>query len=218
MFYKEWIKTRWFYVVAFVVTFALCGYVLLNVNRLVSLKGADHLWEVAMFRDAIFVDLLRYIPLLVGIAAAVVQFVPELLHKRLKLTMHLPRGYVRSVMEMIVFGFVCLLVLFGGNLALLTFGLSSFFAWEIVSHIILTALPWYLAGLTAYILVSWICLEPVWRRRIFNILVSVACLRIFFLSPQPEAYNMLLPWLAGLTLVGLALPLLSVVRFKEGKE
>ena len=40
MLYKEWIKTRWFYAVALLTTFALCGYVLLNINRLMSLKGA----------------------------------------------------------------------------------------------------------------------------------------------------------------------------------
>ena len=218
MLYKEWIKTRWFYAVALLTTFALCGYMLLNINRLVSLKGAAHLWEVAMFRDAIFIDMLRYVPLLVGIVAAVVQFVPELVHKRLKLTMHLPRGYVRSVMEMLLFGFGCLALLFCGNLVLLMLGLQTFFADEIVWHIVLTALPWYLAGLSAYILVAWICLEPIWRRRILNILISIACLRVFYMSPAPEAYNRLLPWLAGLVVVSLALPLLSVVRFKEGKE
>ena len=137
MLYKEWIKTRWFYAVALLTTFALCGYVLLNINRLVSLKGAAHLWEVAMFRDAIFIDMLRYVPLLVGIVAAVVQFVPELVHKRLKLTMHLPRGYVRSVMEMLLFGFGCLALLFCGNLVMLLLGLQTFFANEIVGTLFL---------------------------------------------------------------------------------
>ena len=218
MIYKEWIKTRWFYLVCILVTFSLCGYEILNINRLVSLKGAAHLWEVAMFRDAIFIDLLRYVPLLVGIVAAVVQFVPELVQKRLKLTMHLPQGYVRSLSEMLAFGFVALLAIFCGNLVMLAVGLNSVCAGEIVSHIVLTAVPWYLAGLFAYELVAWICLEPVWRRRILDILIAVACLRVFYMSPLPEAYNSMLPWLGVVVVIGLALPLTSVVRFKEGRE
>lgn len=218
MFYKEWIKTRWFYAVAALVTLALCVYALLNVQRLVALKGAAHLWEVVLMRDAVFVQILRFVPLLVGLCAAVVQFVPEMQQKRLKLTLHLPQHYLRSVAEMLVYGVLALALLFACSLVLLRVGLAQWFAPEIVSHIMLTTLPWFLAGLAAYLFGAWVCLEPVWRMRLFDALVAVACLRLFFLSDTPEAYNAFLPWLAFFVLLSLLLPILSVKRFKDGKE
>ncbi len=218
MFYKEWIKTRWFYAVATLITLILCGYVLLNVQRLVALKGAAHLWEVVLTRDAVFIQLLRFLPLIVALCAAAVQFVPEMQQKRLKLTLHLPQHYLRSVAEMLAFGVLALVVLFACALLLLHIGLAHWFAPEIVAHIMRTALPWFVAGLAAYAFGAWVCLEPTWRMRLFDSVVAVACLRLFFLSETPEAYNAFVPWLTLFALFGLLLPILSVKRFKDGKE
>ena len=79
IFYKEWIKTRWYLLLAGVVTLGFAGYSMLRINRVVELKGVEHVWEVMLQRDAVFVDLLQYIPLLVGLLLAVVQFVPEIM-------------------------------------------------------------------------------------------------------------------------------------------
>ena len=67
IFYKEWIKTRWYLLLALVVTVGFAGYSMLRINRVVTLKGVEHVWEVMLQRDAVFVDLLQYIPLLAGI-------------------------------------------------------------------------------------------------------------------------------------------------------
>ena len=75
------------------------------------------------------------------------------------------------------------------RLLLLWLYLQKFFATELTSRILLTAIPWFTAGITGYLLTAWICLEPTWKRRILNILISAAILRIFFLSSVPESYN-----------------------------
>ena len=87
---------------------------------------------------------------------------------------------------------------------------------ELVARILLTALPWYLAGLTLCLLPAWICLEPTWKRRLANLLIAVGVCRIFFLSDTPQAYDGMLPWLALLLVCSLFFPLLSVYRFKQG--
>ena len=87
---------------------------------------------------------------------------------------------------------------------------------ELVSRILLTSLPWYLAGLALYPLAAWVCLEPTWRRRVADILVAVGVCRLFFLSETPQAYDGMLPWLLALLLCVLFFPLLSVYRFKQG--
>jgi len=77
---------------------------------------------------------------------------------------------------------------------------------------------WYLAGISGYLLVAWICLEPAWKRRILNLIIAVLLLRIFFLSPTPEAYNKFLPYLVVYTLLTASFSWLSIVRFKAGKQ
>ena len=88
IFYKEWLKTRWYYLVAVLLSLGFVGYVLLNFFRAAGLKGIAHLWEVMLLRDAVFVELLQFVPLVVGLLFAVVQFVPEMQRKCLKLTLH----------------------------------------------------------------------------------------------------------------------------------
>jgi len=166
IFYKEWLKTRWYYLVAVLLSLGFVGYVLLNFFRAAGLKGIAHLWEVMLLRDAVFVDLLQFVPLVVGLLFAVVQFVPEMQRKCLKLTLHLPCPELRMIGAMLLYGGLLLGVLFTVSLGVLFVAFRGVLAPELVRHILLTAAPWYAAGIAAYLLAAWICLEPTWRRRL----------------------------------------------------
>ena len=191
IFYKEWIKTR--------------RYTLLG-----------HLWEILLSRDTVFIEVLTYVPLAIGVLMAVVQFVQEMQQKRLKLTLHLPFPQRRMVTLMLSSGLVQVLGIFLLNYAVLWIYLQSILAPELVSRILLTALPWYLCGLTGYLLAAWICLEPTWYRRIVNLLIAAGVIRIFYLGTTPEAYNCFLIGLVLYVVVIVLLPQLSVARFKQG--
>ena len=210
IFYKEWIKTRWYFLLAVLATLGFTGYSMLRINRVVEMKGAAHVWEVMLQRDVIFIDMLQYIPLIAGILMAIVQFVPEMQRKCLKLTLHLPYLELKMTGNMLLSGLVLLLVCFASNFLLMEVYLSGVLAHELKNHILLTALTWYL--------VAWICLEPAWKRRILNLVIAVLLLRIFFLSPTPEAYNKFLPYLLVYTLLTASFSWLSIVRFKAGKQ
>lgn len=218
IFYKEWIKTRWYFLLAVVVTLGFAGYCLLQVNRAIELKGAAHIWEVMLQRDAIFIDRLQYLPLIVGILLAVVQFMPEMHRKCLKLTLHLPYSELKMTANMLLSGLVLLLICFATNFLLMEIYLSQVFAPELKNHILLTALTWYLAGIAGYLLMAWICLEPAWKRRIVNLVITVLLLRVFFLSPTPEAYVKFLPYLSIYTLLTASFAWISILRFKAGKQ
>ena len=58
IFYKEWIKTRWYFLLAVLATLGFTGYCMLRINRVVEMKGAAHVWEVMLQRDVIFIDML----------------------------------------------------------------------------------------------------------------------------------------------------------------
>ena len=202
IFYKEWIKTRWYFLLAVLATLGFTGYCMLRINRVVEMKGAAHVWEVMLQRDVIFIDMLQYIPLIAGILMAIVQPYPEL----------------KMTGNMLLSGLVLLLVCFASNFLLMEVYLNGILAHELKNHILLTALTWYLAGISGYLLVAWICLEPAWKRRILNLIIAILLLRIFFLSPTPEAYNKFLPYLVVYTLLTASFSWLSIVRFKAGKQ
>lgn len=218
IFYKEWIKTRWYWLLALLLSTGFAGYAMLRVARVYSMKGAEHLWIVMIQRDAIFVDLLQFVPLFVGLAFALVQFVPEMHHKSFKLTLHLPIRATRAVAAMLSFGSVLLIATFALSLMLMWGYLQSVLASELWQHIILSTLPWYLAGLAAYLLTAWISLEPTWKHRVINGVIALLLLRIYFMSPAPESYNSFLPLLAVVTLSYSLLSMLSLTRFRDGRQ
>lgn len=218
IFYKEWIKTRWYLLLMFVVTLGFAGYSMMRINRVVELKGVEHIWEIMISKDVIFIDLLQYIPVLAGILLALVQFMPEMYHKCLKLTLHLPYSQWRMINSMLLYGLLMLALCFALNYVCMFVYLQKILAPELYARILLSALPWYLAGLASYLLLSWICLEPTWKRRVLNLAVALLVLRVFFLAPSAEAYHAFLPWLTVYTLLLGTLSWLSIARFKAGEQ
>lgn len=218
LFYKEWIKTRWILLLATIASSLLVVYAEMRIGKAVSMKGAAHIWEVLLTRETIFIQSLTYVPLFIGIALALFQFVPEMQQKRLKLTLHLPVGQQTILGTMLLFGASLLLLLFVLNFSILAVYLQRILAAELSGRILLSALPWYMAGLAAYGLTAWICLEPTWKRRILNALFMLAFLRLFFLSAVPEAYNGVAVPLFLLSLSTAGFPFVSVKRFKEGRQ
>ena len=216
IFYKEWIKMRWFCLVAALFLAGFTAYALLRVQRVITFKGAAHIWEVMLEKEVVFIDILQYLPVLLGVLLALVQFIPEMTHKRLKLTLHLPFPQRKMILLMMGVGLAALAVLPAVQAFVLWCYFHTLLAPELVSRILLTSLPWYLAGLALYPLAAWVCLEPTWRRRVADILVAVGVCRLFFLSETPQAYDGMLPWLLALLLCVLFFPLLSVYRFKQG--
>lgn len=216
IFYKEWIKMRYFYPLSALLLTGFTLYALLRIQRVITFRGVAHLWEVLLEKEVVLIDTLQYLPMLLGILLALTQFVPEMSQKRLKLTLHLPFPERRMIllMEGIGAGALTLLLLLQG--AILWSYLATVLPPELTARILLTALPWALAGLTLYLLTAWICLEPTWRRRIVNILIAAGIGRLFFLSDLPEAYNGMIPWLVLLLAGSLFSPLLSTWRFKQG--
>lgn len=216
--YKEWIKTRRYLFGALLLTAGFAGYGLLRLYRAVELMGAGHIWEVMVTRNAVFIDPIKFVPLLAGLLLAVVQFVPEMQRKCLKLTLHLPVPALATLGAMLVFGLAALSVLFGIGVAIVGLGPLPVIARELAGNILCTALPWFLAGMAAYLLGAWVILEPTWRLRAVNILMSLLVLRLFFLGEVPHAYDGFLPLLAMLTACTASLSWISVVRFMAGRQ
>lgn len=218
IFYKEWIKTGKFLIIATLLLSAFASYEMLRIAKAVSINGAAHIWEVMLARDMIFINYIQFVPLFVGILLALFQFIPEMRNACFKLTLHLPIPNFTAAYSMLFYGAITLFAAFLIPFLIMLFYLQTVFAPELYWRILLTALPWFLSGFAAYFLLSWICLEPTWRLRIPYILLAVLTLRIYHLNPAPEAYNKFLPILTIFTLLLSTLAAISVARFKIGKQ
>lgn len=87
-----------------------------------------------------------------------------------------------------------------------------------VWRVMLTTMPWYFAGFTAYLFATAICLEGTWIRRIILGLIGIGTLMVFFLQPVPEAYNGIVLIMVVAILLFTILSFGSVIRFKEGRQ
>lgn len=216
IFFKEWIKTRRCYAVVCLAMFGFVGYCMLNVNRVAEIKGAPHLWEVMILKDAVFLDIFKYVPTFLGILFGLMQFVPEMQNRCLKLTLHLPYSNHRMLAVMQLFGLTLLAACFALSVLMIVLVYARIFVSEMVAAAVLTALPWFMAGLEAYLLTAFVCLESTWRLRLAYLAMSLLMLRIFLFDVSAQAYVYALPWLAICIAMTFMLPYVSVARFKDG--
>ena len=169
-------------------------------------------------KDTVLVEMLRYLPAVLGGLLALGQFLPEARNKRLKLTLHLPCPQGRMIAGMYLYGLCVLAVLFLLQALCLWALLSGWIVPELISRVMLTVLVWYLAGFGTYIWVGAICIEPTWRMRTVMGVVLAGVLYLLFLSSVPEAYDSFLPYLAVYVLLGQVMFFSSTARFKEGLQ
>lgn len=216
--YKEWIKTRKVIGVLFILTLAVIAYSFIEVTHAIRLDDANNVWYGFLFMDSNLPSVTYQIPLLAGLSLALVQFVPEMVNKRLKLTLHLPAGESAIVSAMLAFGYLILLGLFAVILLIFAIGFSVIFPKEITCNLIARIIPAIVAGLTAYGFTAWICFEPQWKQRVFNLVIAVGLLSVLFLSEQAGAYLHFSLGFILLLVLSFALPFFSVLRFKHGVQ
>lgn len=219
LFYKEWIKTKRMILLFAVLLIAIVAYTFINVSQQFRISGAVEVWSTVILKDMSLVpDIVMWFPLLAGVLLGIVQYVPEMVNKRLKLTLHLPLPETKIISSMLIYGLIVLLILFTVYFIGLSHLLSSYYTNEIIEAFSLKILPWLLGGITSYLLTAWICFEPNWKQRICNTLGSIATLSLFYMSAKSGAYSPLLIVLAIILIVALSFPLYSTSRFKEGVQ
>lgn len=219
LFYKEWIKSRWFVFSFLLLLIAILAYSWINLNQLFRIEGAVSVWANVVLKDSPLTPaIVMYFPLLSGILLGLIQYIPEMIGKRLKLTLHLPLPEVSIVVSMLTYGLIVLLGLFVVFYLGLVFLLQAYFPIEVVSAFSLKALPWLLGGITAYLFSAWVCLEPNWKQRICNTIVGIAGLTVFYMQAKSGAYAPLLIALLITWIISLSFPLYSTSRFKEGVQ
>ena len=96
LIYKEWIKTRWFALVALVAGLAAVVGIFAGVAGGIRNDAPLYLSRLLTNKEAFFA-LFRFVPLFAAVLIGVSQFLPEVVDKRIKISLHLPLGPVRVV-------------------------------------------------------------------------------------------------------------------------
>jgi hypothetical protein len=164
-----------------------------------------------------FFGYFKFVPLIGGLAIAIAQYFPETINKRIKLTFHLPLEENKMLLMMHAFGVSGLLLSY-----LLIFGVfmifsSSFFPTQMTCDTLVSILPWFLAGLTAYFFVALIVLEPMWKYRFFYGIVGGFFITIYLQSPVTAGYGPANVGLFVLTAILSVSLLFSAYRFRKGE-
>ena len=214
--YKEWIKTRKVIYVLVLLSVSTLFYSFVEVMHAIRLEDANQVWYSFLFLDFGLPAVAFYFPLIAGLALALVQFLPEMVNKRLKLTLHLPADEFAIIAAMLLYGYMVLITLFIFTIIVYVAGLSILFPTEITTMLLSRLLPAYIGGLSLYGFTAWVCFEPQWKQRLLNLFVSIGLLAVLFASSAWGTYLHFTIGLLVLVVAAFAFPFYSVLRFKHG--
>ena len=217
LLHKEIIKTGRAFWVCLALAVFFTGYAILGVNRVIATHDVAHVWLIMLMKDQTFIDSIKYIPLLCGLIIGIAQMAPEMQQRRLKLTLHLPVSSLRLMLTMLCAGLAELTLIY----LIMTAGIAIYYcgliAREMTQLVILSALPWCLAGYTAYLFTAAVCLEvhmatphPRGSSR------RCHCVLLFHAAHPLGAYNSILPAAVFFTILLVLLSYVSVNRFRQG--
>ena len=219
LLFKEWLKTKRVFFISLFLAIIVAIYAIMQMKSLIETKGMESLWLTMILKDATFVDILTYIPLLIGIATGFAQMSPEMSHKRLKLTLHLPYPTMKLTGIMLGVGLLQLTIIFILQAAIVAIYDTTILPSELTGRVLLTIIPWYIGGYISYLFVSAICLEGKWLiRLLLGVLGVGVLLPIYIFGDAIKIYTILLPVIIIFTIVLTILSFGSVARFKEGLQ
>lgn len=215
--YKEWIKTRWFLLILTILGLLAVGNIFLKVQHYITFNEAHNYWYLVLFQNQQYFKGLRFIPLVIGLGIALVQYIPEITNKRIKLTFHLPVNENRALLMMLAYGVVVLMLCYALLIIMFTLLSQHFFGAEIVHAALISVFPWFLAGMAAYFLTALVVMEAIWKYRIAYFLAASAFILFFFERGMAGAYAPLNWKLAVLTLLISLSMTFSAYRFRKGE-
>jgi hypothetical protein len=216
IFFKEWLKTRWVFIISAVLFFLVILRIFLSVSYGIRFIEAKNYWYQTIIMQKMFFTDLSFWPVLAGLALSAAQFVPEMNSSRLKLTLHLPMPEKKIIFEMVLIG----TVLLTGEFLIAVIGIavisSYFFPKEVLSASLLTIYPWTLAGFVTYWAGAMVFVEPIWFKRIVLMFTSALYVQFLLNSKMFLMYEQSILLFTLLSLMFVTGVIYTGMRFKKG--
>ncbi len=218
--YKEGVKTSRLLLLLLIVAVALVVYTFLNNAYNFRNDGAVAQFSAIADRNISFIpNFVVWFFVVIPIAISAVQYVNEIVDKRLKLTLHLPHCETSILAAMQLFGLCSTLVIYSLIIAPLYCGMLIYYPIELVNASVSALLPYVMAGLASYFFAMWVVVEPVWRRRVVSLLVWIGTMSIFMIdSAKLTSYSSAILTLTLLLIGSWVCSLYSSARFKDGAQ
>lgn len=216
IFYKEFIKTKSTIILLSVILFSTLFYMNIDIYKTIEQSSRETLCLKILTKDTVLFSDFAYIPTMIGCIFGMAQYFPEIHHKRLKLTLHLPLSTNRVIFSMVIFAISVMTLMF--LIAFIWIYIVSYvyLPKELVTKVVNTHLVWIISAMTSYALVAWTLIEPNRIRKIANGIISLMTIYMFFVSPYPQSYDNSLCFLIMIAVLSFSLIWLSIHRFKSG--
>ena len=183
-----------------------------DIRQQMHSEHAEMVWYQAIHIHTVLYQDIQYLPLMTGLVLAAAQFVPEMLGRRLRLSLHLPTGRDYMLFSCLLSGLLLYLLICVLDLVIINMTLQSYFPREVAASSLPTMLPWFLAGLLAYLGGVTVLLEIDWPRRIFLLLVFSVLATMLFSGIGYGWFSPALPFLI------LLFPLAMLSVFESGRR
>jgi hypothetical protein len=214
IFYKEFLKIRWPWLTLLALNGLLMAYIFVESRRLFAVDHAEMVWYRVLHLGQIHYGRLQYAAVITGLLLGGIQYLPEMIGERLRLSLHLPVSPHRLTLAHVLVGLTAACLIIGLDLAALAVITARFFPIEAVATALWTALPWQIAGLVAYLGATLGLLEPDYRLKLFNMAVAAAVAGLFLHPAEPGGYTFLLSILVVFVLLMIPAVLLPAYRFR----
>ena len=218
IFLKENEKIRGLWIAILVANCLLMIYIFTDIRQLFLLNHAEIIWYRAIQLDNIFYSNLKYAPTFTGALLACAQYIPEMQGERLRLSLHLPISPHLLILGHVLVGFTALSIILLLDMAGLAYIINLHFPIEFINSVILTTLPWMLAGFVAYLGVTLALLEPHFKLKAFNLCLTCGILGIFLQPVHSGGYLHVLPILACIVVLMIFAVFLPAYRFRYRSE
>lgn len=217
LFYKEWLKTKWFVVASLVLGIGtiLYAFIGLNSNIINAEGGSQYVFEWFTRGGRPHYGIFKNIPFIIALLIGVSQFLPEVLQKRIKLTLHLPLNEIVMLYTMVLYGFLVILGLMVIFMAVFFLIDIYFFPGEMHLMAINAFLPWILGGFATYFFVAMIAMEPNWKFRFLYAIIVYYLLDMFLLGGDLSHLYWLLLVIVVIASLGM---IYTANRFKIGEN
>ncbi len=214
IFRKEFFKIRTLWLLVFLANVCLLGYIWVSTRQLFVLDHAEVVWYRVLHLGQIHFGHLKYAPLLSGLLIACFQYLPEMWGERFRLSLHLPvpAGFVAMV-HLLAGLFACGLIgiINLGGLWLIT---GIYFPRQGIIIALVTALPWIMAGIAAYLGMALTLLEPDFRLKAVNLILTGGVAGIYLIDTDPGAFGPVLLLLTVPIVLMMPAVLVPVFRFR----
>ena len=218
LFYKELIKTQRVILLLVLLFAGFIAYTFIDIAQMFRVSGAVAVWSNIILKDIVLLPNIKWLPLIAGLFLAITQYTPEMIDKRLKLTLHLPLPENKIIIIMLAYGLLVLTALYLVSYLVIMGGIGYYFSGELVTSSFYLTIPWFIGGYAGYLLATWIIYEPVWKQRIFNAIISICTLMLFYIDGKSGAYIPFIPYLLLILILSFSFLFYSTARFKEGAQ